>query len=391
DFINELPIELAYHTLGFLDSAVDLINASQVSRKWHLVATDNLTWKSVFMNHPTWHSHRGIDWRARYIDRVALTKRWQHARHVSMRYLLGHTDSVYCLQFDRRKLVTGSRDRTIKIWDMNTWKCTQTLYGHDASVLCLKYDAQQMVTGSSDSSVIVWDAVDQPGTAGSFKPAYQLKSHSAGVLDVSFNDDYIVSCSKDLSIKVWSREQLPPDATAAIMDLPSLPLLRTLTGHRGPVNALQLRSNRIVSASGDATIRMWDPDSGQCLHEYTGHGRGLACVQFDGRRIVSGSNDQTIKVWDAETGKCLQTLTGHTDLVRTLHYPGELEYPGGSVSGGKLVSGSYDQTVKVWDIDSGKCLLDLRIGHSSWVFDVQLSHSKIISSSQDSKVLVHDF
>ena len=70
--------------------------------------------------------------------------------------------------------------------------------------------------------------------------------------------------------------------------------------HRGPVNAVQLKGNNVVSASGDALIKMWDVHTGECIREFAGHGRGLACVQFDGKRIVSGSNDRTVKVWDAE-------------------------------------------------------------------------------------------
>jgi F-box and WD-40 domain protein 1/11 len=76
---------------------------------------------------------------------------------VASHYLIGHQDSVYCLQFDDEKIITGSRDQTIKIWDLNQYQCIHTLEGHQGSVLCLKYDDQVIISGSSDHTIIVWD------------------------------------------------------------------------------------------------------------------------------------------------------------------------------------------------------------------------------------------
>ncbi|KAJ2745800.1 hypothetical protein GGI20_001855 [Coemansia sp. BCRC 34301] len=301
----------------------------------------------------------GADWRYLFNQRLNLDKHWKTGV-ADIHTVAGHADSVYCVQFDHEKIVTGSRDRSVKIWDSKSLQCVRTLAGHDASVLCLKYDSNTLVTGSSDSTVIIWD-----WQAGS--PSLRLSSHSAGVLDVAFDSEHVVSCSKDCTIKVWRR----CDGK----------LLRTLFGHRGPVNAVQLHGSRIVSASGDSLIKMWDLNTGELIRTFSGHTRGLACVQFDGKVIVSGSSDQLIKVWDAESGQCIQTLRGHKDLVRTLHFTG----------GRRAVSGSYDQTIKVWDIVSGECTLDLKDVHTSWVFDVQFSASRIVSTSQDQKIIIWDF
>ncbi|KAJ2809243.1 hypothetical protein H4R20_000238 [Coemansia guatemalensis] len=299
------------------------------------------------------------DWRYLFQQRIELDRHWLKGI-ADIQVLAGHADSVYCVQYDHEKIVTGSRDRTIKIWDAETMQCLRTMTGHTASVLCLKYNDSALVTGSSDATVIVWDW--ETGN-----PRLRLSSHAAGVLDVAFNEDHIVSCSKDCTIKVWRRD--------------SGKLLRTMAGHRGPVNAVQLHGNKIVSASGDSLIKMWDLKTGALIRTFTGHTRGLACVQFDGKTIVSGSSDQLIKVWDADSGRCKQTLRGHKDLVRTLHFDG----------GRRAVSGSYDQTIKVWDIVTGECTLDLKDVHTSWVFDVQFTASRIVSTSQDQKIVIWDF
>ncbi|KAJ1963674.1 hypothetical protein GGI12_001909 [Dipsacomyces acuminosporus] len=432
DFLSCLPYEIAVVVVIYADFPA-ITTIAEVSRSWRRFANDNAVWRRLFLQQTEWRTPRalaaagcrtsctgtkqsgistprigdentllpmrnilsaysgsslkpaialqhiiapsptpgmlneserggrlmGADWRYLFRQRLELDRHW--AKGIAdVHTIAGHADSVYCVQYDSDKIVTGSRDRTIKVWDSKTMRCMRTLTGHDASVLCLKYDDSILVTGSSDSTIIVWDW--ETGL-----PTLRLVSHGAGVLDVAFDDEYIVSCSKDCTIKCWQRS--------------TGKLLRTMVGHRGPVNAVQLKGDRIVSASGDSLIKMWDLKTGELIRNFAGHTRGLACVQFDGKTIVSGSSDQLIKVWNAGTGRCTQTLRGHKDLVRTLHFTG----------GSRVVSGSYDQSIKVFNISTGECILDLKDVHTSWVFDVQFSTSKIVSTSQDNKIIIFDF
>ena len=80
----------------------------------------------------------------------------------------------------------------------------------------------------------------------------------------------------------------------------------------------------------------------QGLQTLTGHTDKVLCVAFspDGKRIVSGSSDGTLKIWDAESAEQLQTLTGHTSKVLSVAF---------SPDGKRIVSGSRDRTLKVWD------------------------------------------
>ncbi|KAL1922236.1 uncharacterized protein VTP21DRAFT_9775 [Calcarisporiella thermophila] len=364
DFMCNLPYELVIHIMSFLDSR-SLARLSSVSKAWNLIAHDNQAWRRAYLlkerwrvNIPDWVPAGQVDWKHLFSERHKLEQRWRRG-DVTMRYFDGHTDSVYCVQFDEEKIVTGSRDRTIKIWDATTMRCLRTLEGHKASVLCLQYDARWMASGSSDTTIILWSMV-------TYEPIRTLCGHTAGVLDLCLDENLIVSCSKDSTIKVWRIE--------------TGQLLRTLTGHSGPVNAVQLRGRQLVSASGDWLVKLWDVETGQCLRNYSGHTRGLACIQFDGRYIVSGSNDHKIKVWDVATGQCLRTLEGHTNLVRTMH-----------LMDTRIVTGSYDQSIRVWDLTTGECLLHFQNCHSSWVFDVQFNETRIVSTSHDKKILVMDF
>ncbi|KAI9199557.1 WD40-repeat-containing domain protein [Polychytrium aggregatum] len=298
------------------------------------------------------------DWKYLHRQRLLLETNWRTGK-IRQKKLEGHSDSVYCIQFDRNYIISGSRDRTVRFWDIKKAKCVRTLHGHDGSVLCLQYDSRYIVTGSSDHSIIIWEFPTG-------KLLKRLSGHTLPVLDVRFNSEVIVSCSKDHLIKVW--------------DLHTGALLRVLEGHVAAVNAIHLFGNLLASASGDAIVKLWDVNTGKLLRDFREHARGLACVHFDGRYIASGSNDKSIKIWNAHTGQLIRTLSKHTDLVRTLCFDQD-----------RIVSGSYDQSIKVWDFKTGHILVDLKDVHSSWVFHVQMDNTKIVSASQDKSICILDF
>ncbi|KAK0711957.1 WD40-repeat-containing domain protein [Lasiosphaeris hirsuta] len=436
DFISELPIELAIQILALLDASM-LSTVSRVSQSWRRAVENQHIWRESFLREKTstyatsGNVKPGIglgvptvqptnDWKEIYRVKAELDNRWKEGKARPV-YLNGHTDSIYCLQFDESKIITGSRDRTIRVWDMKTHACTlvigppevvtdcsmpllydesgnpthyATLPGldatppadgqprspvrahastpalycppihHSASILCLQYDDEILVTGSSDSTCIVYNI------RSGYRPVRRLRHHSAAVLDLVFDEKHIVTCSKDISICVWDR------ATGA--------LLKQLRGHHGPVNAVQMRGNTIVSCSGDFRVKLWNIDTGKNIREFLGHNKGLACSQFteDGRYVASAGNDKVIRIWDANTGECVREMKAHENLVRSLHVD--------SVSG-RLISGSYDSDIKVWDMETGQPLLDFPKWHNSWVLSAKSDYRRIVSSGQDPKILILDF
>ncbi|KAK4223291.1 WD40-repeat-containing domain protein [Podospora fimiseda] len=438
DFISRLPVELAIQVLAELDAST-LGTASLVNRRWAHVIRNQHVWRESFLREKTsTYATSGsvkpgtglgvpairpnTDWREIYKTKQRLDKNWKLGKALPV-YLNGHADSIYCLQFDESKIITGSRDRTIRVWDLANFACklvigppevvndhshsilydesgnpnhyatlpehypeldfdfddmprgpmrayhsVPTLYAppihHKASILCLQYDDEILVTGSSDSTCIVYNI-----KAG-YRPVRRLSHHSAAVLDLVFDEKHIVTCSKDITICVWDR------ATGQ--------LIRQLRGHTGPVNAVQMRGNTIVSCSGDFRVKLWNIDTGKNIREFLGHSKGLACSQFseDGRYIASAGNDKIIRIWDANTGECVREMKAHTNLVRSLHVD--------SISG-RLVSGSYDSDIKVWDMETGQALLDFPKWHASWVLSAKSDYRRIISSGQDPKILILDF
>jgi len=321
-------------------------------------------------------------------------------------YMAGHTDSVYCVQFDEQKIITGSRDRTIRVWDLNTNRCVKVIGGpnvrpvpgprvlrtvdyphfhhaeasvngtpygsqiyhvpsdfHSASILCLQYDDEILVTGSSDNDLLVWDIK-------TYEPIQRLKQHQGGVLDVAFDDEHIVSCSKDCTIVVWDRKTLKS--------------LKTLTGHQGPVNAVQLRGNLLVSASGDGVARLWDLTKLECVREFPQKERGLAAVEFsdDAKFVLAGGNDHVTYKFEVATGQEVLQYAGHSELVRSLFLDTQNK---------RVVSGSYDLDLRVYDYESGHLITVFPQWTTSWMLAAKCDYRRIVSTSQDGRILLIDF
>ncbi|KAL2133978.1 hypothetical protein VTI74DRAFT_1281 [Chaetomium olivicolor] len=286
-----------------------------------------------------------INWKHLYSMRRRLESNWERGKYVNFQFPHadhpeeGHGECIYSLQYNSQYLVSSSRDRTLKVWDMKTRRCLRTLAKHRGSVLCLQFDSDPeedlIVSGSSDSDVIIWR----------FSTGKDLQilrhAHRESVLNVKFDKRILVTCSKDKTIRVFNRRPLRhgdlgypeevdpvprvinygydiPMSPDALPVIPAWTMIGSLEGHNAAVNAVQIHDREVVSASGDRHIKVWDWPTQVCTRTIIGHNKGIACVQYDGRRIVSGSSDNEIKVFDRQTGLEVANLRSHSALVRTI-------------------------------------------------------------------------
>ncbi|HEV3310716.1 MAG TPA: NB-ARC domain-containing protein, partial [Chloroflexota bacterium] len=270
-----------------------------------------------------------------------------------VRILTGHQGLVTSLALspDGQRIVSGSDDRTVAVWDLESGTRIHQLSGHQGLVtsLAVSPDGRRIISGSDDRTVAVWDL--ESGTR-----IHRLTGHQDWVRSVAVSPDgrRIVSGSDDRTVAVW--------------DLESGTRIHQLTGHQGFVTSVALSPDgrRIVSVSVDGTVSVWDLESGTRIHELVGHHGWVMSVAVspDGRRIVSaGPDDGTVVVWDLESGTRIQKLTGHSGLVTSVAL---------SPDGRRIVSGSRDATVAVWDLESGTRIHQLT-GHQGWVMAVAVS------------------
>ncbi|KFZ05935.1 hypothetical protein V501_07881 [Pseudogymnoascus sp. VKM F-4519 (FW-2642)] len=292
---------------------------------------------------------RKLNWHYLYAQRRRLEANWEAEKYVNFQLPHpdhpheAHKECIYTIQHSGKYLVSGSRDRTLRIWNLDTKRLVMPpLQGHQGSVLCLQFDPDPsediIVSGSSDSTVRIWQF-----STGRMLQVLE-KAHPEPVLNVRFDRRILATCSKDKTIKIFNRRPMHPGELGypganegiqpAVIVLnnygynPSpretLPILPPFTqigcleGHGAAVNAIQIYKNEIVSASGDRNVKVWDWPLQTCIRTLVGHQKGIACVQYDGRRIVSGSSDHEVKVFDKQTGLEVASLRGHTHLVRTV-------------------------------------------------------------------------
>ncbi|MCI4394851.1 hypothetical protein PGIGA_G00173680 [Pangasianodon gigas] len=138
-----------------------------------------------------------------------------------------------------------------------------------------------------------------------------------------------------------------------------------------PWKSAYIRQHRI-----DTNWRRGEIKSPKVLKGHDDH--VITCLQFCGNRIVSGSDDNTLKVWSAVTGKCLRTLVGHTGGVWSSQMRDNI-----------IISGSTDRTLKVWNAETGECIHTL-YGHTSTVRCMHLHEKRVVSGSRDATLRVWD-
>ncbi|EPE03073.1 f-box wd-40 repeat-containing protein [Ophiostoma piceae UAMH 11346] len=326
-----------------------------------MAITNNTLPQSALWAWDTVSERYRLNWKHLYTLRRRLESNWELGKFTNFQFPHpdhpeeAHGECIYTIQFNSDYLVSGSRDRTIRIWNMKTRRLMQRpLSGHRGSVLCLQFDSDPeedlIVSGSSDSKVILWK----------FSTGEVIQrltnAHREPVLNVKFDKKILVTCSKDKTIKIFNRRPLKagdlgydssPGVRSAVNPVPvqlknytdgstlldqmpikpAYSMIGILEGHSAAVNAVQIHGREIVSASGDRNVKIWDWPNQSCVRTLIGHSKGIACVQYDGRRIVSGSSDNEVKVFDRTTGLEVASLRAHKNLVRTVQAGfGDLPY-----------------------------------------------------------------
>jgi WD40 repeat protein/tRNA A-37 threonylcarbamoyl transferase component Bud32 len=324
--------------------------------------------------------------------------------------LRGHRGEVTSLACspDGACLLSGSRDRTVKLWDIRRHDDDLTLRASEGyTSIAFNLDGVYLASAPRDKAVLIWDM-----TTG--KAVVRLRSLPESVNGLAYSSDGVQLASAG------------DDGAIRVREVPSGREKLNLRGHRGPIHAVAFSpgGNRLASAGEDGTVRVWDIALGReslCLAGHDGavhsvafspDGGSFAFAGADGivrvwdagtgrqrlalgdhegpvyavafrpdcRRLATAGQDEVVRVWDVVTGELLQMLHGHTGPVRGVAYNPE----------GRLASAGDDMTVRLWDA-AGHELLALR-GHTRTIRAVAFSRDghRLASASDDLTIKVWD-
>jgi WD40 repeat protein len=238
-----------------------------------------------------------------------------------LRTLSGHSGSVKAVAVtaDGKRVISGSWDETVKVWNLETGEELFTLSGHSSYVqaVAVTADGNRVISGSWDKTVKVWNLETE-------KEEFTLKGHSdsVNVVTVTADGKRIISGSSDKTVKVWNLETGEK---------------HTLSGHNSSVKAVAVTAdgNWVISGSSDKTVKVWNLETKKEEFTLKGHSGWVEAVVVtaDGNRLISGSDDKTVKVWNLETGEEIATFSGEGSIFSCAVTPNGLTIIAGDAGG----------------------------------------------------------
>ncbi|KAI0022105.1 WD40 repeat-like protein [Xylariomycetidae sp. FL0641] len=416
DPFTSLPDELCLRILSFIDDPQVLARASQVSRRWRDLLSDDVTWKNLcdkhdygrelsdvsvgflsqsasrpgllpvtdpdFTNHSFpgavpgsaayLHNSRNADgasesaatgrpklrsYKSHFKQRYLVESGWRTGGRNTTRTITQDGRVVTSLHLTPKYIVVALDNARIHIFDREG-NALRTLQGHIMGVWAMIPWEDVLVSGGCDRDVRVWDM-----TSGACM--HTLRGHTSTVRCLKMSDaNTAISGSRDTTLRVW--------------DIRQGVCRNVLVGHQASVRCLEIKGDIVVSGSYDATAKIWSISEGRCLHTLSGHFSQIYAIAFDGQRVVTGSLDTSVRVWDANTGEALAVLQGHTSLV------GQLQ-----LRGNTLVTGGSDGSVRVWSLEK-MCPIHRLAAHDNSVTSLQFDDTRVVSGGSDGRVKVWD-
>lgn len=257
-----------------------------------------------------------------------------------------HKESITCVSVspDGKMIASGSRDKTVRLWNAETETLHKTLKGHRKPILSLTFshDGSSIASTSEDKTVRVWNV-----NTGRRKHTFRTNSEHLHRVVFSPNGKTLASSSFDGIIHQW--------------DLKKGKHKNIIVGHgHGFASKNIVFSNDKITAAttyGDNHIILYDVNTQEMQAVLTGHKKRVNCLSFssDGKILASGSQDKTIRLWDVTTGEHRKTLRGHSEQVFHIMFKDDET----------LVSYGNDDMVRLWDVKKGRQKNDFKVGEFS--------------------------
>ncbi|KAI6359324.1 hypothetical protein MCOR25_007085 [Pyricularia grisea] len=413
DPFTSLPDELCLRILSFIDDPKVLARASQVSRRWRDLLSDDMTWKNLCVKHdyerrlsevqppvgicltrpaalPLSGSHSDSanrsfpgalptpavrmsasssfdgasssrptlkTYKSHFKQRYLVDAAWRTGGRNVTRNITQEGGVVTSLHLTPKYIIVALDNAKIHVFDTEG-NAQRTLQGHVMGVWAMVPWDDLLVSGGCDRDVRVWDL-----STGAC--LHTLRGHTSTVRCLKMSDsNTAISGSRDTTLRIW--------------DIRSGLCRNVLVGHQASVRCLEIKGDIVVSGSYDTTAKVWSISEGRCIHTLSGHYSQIYAIAFDGVRVATGSLDTSVRIWNAATGECQAVLQGHTSLVGQLQMRGET-----------LVTGGSDGSVRVWSL-SKFCPIHRLAAHDNSVTSLQFDDTRVVSGGSDGRVKIWD-
>ncbi|KAJ7559413.1 hypothetical protein O6H91_04G083900 [Diphasiastrum complanatum] len=213
----------------------------------------------------------------------------------------GHTGAVRAISSDRLRVVSGSDDQRVLVWDKSTSQLLEELKGHDAAVICIRMlSGERVLTASHDASVKMWDVRTDTCVATVGRTA-------SAILCMDYDDTTGVLAAAGM------------DGVGNVWDVRAGKQLHKLIGHTKWIRSLRMVGDTMVTGSDDWTARVWSISRGTCDAVLACHAGGVTCVDYcsTDNGILTGSVDGMVKIWEREDGslQCTKNVGLHTAAI----------------------------------------------------------------------------
>lgn len=250
---------------------------------------------------------------------------------------IGHSNTVSCAVFsnDGKFLLTGSDDKTIKLWDVSSGHEMRTFTGHESTIRSVYFiNNNKSIISKGGSDIKLWDIA-----SGTLLKDISVDCNPFCNMDINKDSSFVACADIKGDIKVW--------------DIKTGNIIQTLN-NSGLVKYVFFTPNGktiITATTRDMKheISSWNINTGEKTSKIAVINYDLRSVSIDpsGKFLATGYFDGTIKFIDINSGKTIKTLKGHSATILDIKFTSDSE---------SLISASFDKTLKIWDINSGSLL-----------------------------------